>query len=143
MALMACEECGREVSSKAAACPGCGCPVPNGDSMSVGAPSLPAEDRVDDHAPSVRVTLSSPDSLGQAVVTGARAATRSRVWGKLFKTLETLSQVWGVLFTLFAAGLLLTEKSEPVTAAALVFALGMAPPLVLWGLGSWIDWLKK
>lgn len=31
MALIRCEECGREISSKAAACPGCGCPVTGRD----------------------------------------------------------------------------------------------------------------
>lgn len=38
MALLKCEDCGREVSSKAPACPHCGCPVPG----------LPSDNSVDD-----------------------------------------------------------------------------------------------
>lgn len=145
MALFSCGECGREISSLAPACPGCGWPVPHHDSMSVGTPALPEPPRPGRHAPSVRVTLTSPDSLGQAVVTSARAATKSRVCGKLFKTLDALASVWAVLFSILALAVLFFGKNDNdrVAVAAFVFAIGLAAPLVVWALGSWVDWLKK
>lgn len=42
MALIACAECGKQISDRATACPGCGCPIPAATPPSSGSPGAPA-----------------------------------------------------------------------------------------------------
>jgi hypothetical protein len=62
MALVKCSECGREVSSQAAACPGCGCPV----SAAVAAPVAVAAQT----GHGVTVEQTSKRWKGQALMAG-------------------------------------------------------------------------
>lgn len=131
MALIACAECGREISSLASACPGCGCPTPGPES---------AIENVPAPRPHVRVTLESPDSLGSVVAHGARKAAGSSIWGKLFSTAMFFAWLWAVGWVIAAA---LALKERHGDQAIVSFLLGIAPVVGLEILGKWFKWLRS
>jgi hypothetical protein len=100
MALIACEECKREISSRAASCPHCGCPIAPVERVDVvpARASAPPPDRI----PEVKVRVDMPPGLGTATVSAIKSAASSKAWGRLYLTLRAIALVWLVGFAIAA-----------------------------------------
>lgn len=114
MALVPCVECGREISTAAEACPGCGHPS----------------------------TWRAPETVGGAVVAGARSAAKSKVWDRLYTTSMVLAFGW-LLLLWFVAAVSAFEGRESREGLAAITAVGVVPVAALWGLRKWFDWLRS
>ncbi len=103
MALAACRECGRQVSTEATTCPHCGVP-------------RPAETRV----PGDRDAAGGRDYVSQSLTSGERVLYRTR--------LHWIMLVPGILLTLvvLAAGIAMFWVYEPVAIALVVIAVLIA-----------------
>ena len=92
MALIACEECKREISDRAAACPHCGCPIAREPSE----PARPAEAKAaakSERVPEVKVNVAMPPGLGAATADAIKSAASSKAWGRLYQTLRFVAVV--------------------------------------------------
>ncbi len=72
MALLNCEDCGRDVSSKATACPNCGCPVPTN-------PSPAIEERSTSQSDDLPEAWSTPAPSPNPTVTTSQIESKSSV----------------------------------------------------------------
>jgi hypothetical protein len=101
MALIACEECKREISSRATACPHCGCPVsppapPPAKTETSSAPTPPPAktEASAPPVPEVKVRVEMPPGLGAATATAIKGAASSPAWERLYRTLRGIALVW-------------------------------------------------
>jgi hypothetical protein len=115
MALIACEDCKKEISSRAAACPHCGCPVPQVDEVEGVSP--PSNAPGPNPIPEVKVRIDMPPGLGAATASAIKSAAGSEAWGRLYLTLRAIAVVWLVGFGIGAV--FLYNDAETRTGARL------------------------
>lgn len=110
MALIACEECKRGISSRAGACPHCGCPITLVQVAQAG-----AEDPVRNQIPELKVSVAMPPGLGTATASAIKSVASSKVWGRLYQTVRAAAGLWLAACLVFAAVLYYGRTAPPAT----------------------------
>lgn len=165
MALITCEDCEREISSRAAACPHCGCPVADGV-PDTGTPVVRGPDVADvvvtpvpipvAIGTEVNVSVVMPEGLGSATASALRGAARSKAWGRLYETLRGFAIAW-ILLCWFGGLWIWKEGHDRLQDLApgarspeqdygyvpLLVVFGLSPLIVLTGLRRWWRWLRE
>lgn len=76
----------------------------------------------------------APDSIGAALVSGAKSASKSRIWTKLFQTGLVLLVIWATFCSIVAWSAYPNVRG---------LALGWVPLALYWLVGRWWSWLRS